>query len=149
MFIYFRQNIIKNYITTNNTRWNVVSDIKEFNFFARLTLYKLFVDYDKLLDNQCIIAANQEFIKSKNIYLLFYVGFSFALFDLCIKRSDKLTLPPMVKLALFYFPQLTYLCLQILLNSGRKKSLSDYYEYAKELFDLFLINNIDNKIVIF
>ena len=139
------KNIIKSYITTNNTRWNVVSDIKEFNFFARLTLYKLFVDYDKLLDNQCIIAANQEFIKSKNIYLLFYVGFSFALFDLCIKRSDKLTLPPMVKLALFYFPQLTYLCLQILLNSGRKKSLSDYYEYAKELFDLFLINNIDNK----
>ncbi len=137
--------ILGSYFTTSRNDYSVISDFKNFNFFARLTLYKLFVNYDKTEDNQCINTVCQEFIKNKNIYLLFYVGFSFALFDLSIKRGDKLTLPPMIKLSLFYFPQITYLCLQILLNSGLKKTITEYYEYARELFDLFIINNIDNR----
>ncbi len=116
-----------------------------FNFFIRLILKNLFIEFDKKDALNAVEALNEEFKNTQLIELLFIRTLYFALFDAQNNAFEKIKDKSSILLGLFYYPELTRLALFSLLSSKKEARITDYYQNNKELFEIYICQLVTNN----
>lgn len=102
-----------------------------YTFFLRLILNNIFISFDEKENAKALAELEEEYKHSEKKELLFIRGLYFSLFE-CIK--SKINIDELTSLALFEFPPLNYLAVNVLLTNNEKLSITELYEKAPVIF---------------